>query len=35
VTLAAVGMLIAIVGTLMQQAIIDYRWIALGLASGP
>ena len=34
VTLAAAGMLIAIVGTLMQVVIIDYRWIALGLAVG-
>jgi hypothetical protein len=25
---------VAIVGTLMQQAIIDYRWIALGLGVG-
>jgi len=34
VTLAATGMLVAIVGTLMQQVIIDYRWIALGLTVG-
>jgi NAD(P) transhydrogenase subunit beta len=34
VNLAAAGMLIAIVGTLVQQVIIDYRWIALGLAVG-
>src|SRR5215207_3809240 len=34
VTLAAFGMLVAILGTLMQQVIIDYRWIALGLAVG-
>jgi NAD(P) transhydrogenase subunit beta len=34
VSLAAVGMLIAIVGTLVQQVIIDYRWIALGLVVG-
>src|SRR5215213_9310011 len=34
VTLAAVGMLVAILGTLMQAVIIDYRWIALGLAVG-
>jgi NAD(P) transhydrogenase subunit beta len=27
-------MAIAIVGTLMQQTIIDYRWIALGLGVG-
>ena len=34
VTLAATGMLIAIIGTLVQVVIIDYRWIALGLAVG-
>jgi len=34
VTLAATGMLIAILGTLVQVVIIDYRWIALGLAVG-
>jgi NAD(P) transhydrogenase subunit beta len=34
VTLAAAGMLIAIIGTLVQVVIIDYRWIALGLAVG-
>jgi NAD(P) transhydrogenase subunit beta len=34
VDLAVAGMAIAIVGTLMQQAIIDYRWIALGLGVG-
>src|SRR5690242_14365623 len=34
INLAAVGMLIAIVGTLAQQVIIDYRWIALGLGIG-
>src|SRR6185295_16494562 len=34
VDLAVAGMAIAIVGTLMQQTIIDYRWIALGLAVG-
>jgi H+-translocating NAD(P) transhydrogenase subunit beta len=34
VNLAAIGMLIAILGTLVQQVIIDYRWIALGLAVG-
>ena len=34
VSLAAVGMLIAIIGTLVQQVIIDYRWIALGLVVG-
>ena len=34
VNLAAIGMLIAILGTLVQQVIIDYRWIALGLTVG-
>ncbi len=34
VDLAVAGMAIAIVGTLMQQTIIDYRWIALGLGIG-
>ena len=34
VDLAVAGMAIAIVGTLMQQAIVDYRWIALGLGVG-
>jgi len=34
VDLAVAGMGIAIVGTLMQQTIIDYRWIALGLGVG-
>jgi len=34
VDLAIAGMAIAIVGTLMQQTIIDYRWIALGLGVG-
>ena len=34
VSLAAMGMLIAILGTLVQQVIIDYRWIALGLTVG-
>ena len=34
VDLAVAGMAIAIVGTLMQQTIIDYRWIALGLGVG-
>jgi NAD(P) transhydrogenase subunit beta len=34
VNLAAVGMAIAIAGTLVQQVIIDYRWLALGLAVG-
>ena len=32
--LAAVGMLVAIVATLVQQQIIDYRWIAAGLVVG-
>jgi H+-translocating NAD(P) transhydrogenase subunit beta len=32
--LAATGMFLAIVGTLMNQAIVDYRWIAAGLAIG-
>ncbi len=32
--LAAVGMLLAIVGTLVQQQIVDYRWIAAGLVVG-
>src|SRR5918997_6422842 len=31
---AAVGMLLAIVGTLVQQQIVDYRWIAIGLVVG-
>src|SRR3954468_684360 len=34
VNLAAIGMAIAIAGTLVQQVIIDYRWIALGLGVG-
>jgi NAD(P) transhydrogenase subunit beta len=34
VNLAAVGMAIAIAGTLVQQVIIDYRWLALGLGVG-
>ena len=34
VNFAAFGMLLAIVGTLVQQQIVDYRWIALGLAVG-
>ena len=34
VNLAAIGMAIAIVGTLAQQVIIDYRWLALGLGVG-
>lgn len=32
--LGAVGMLIAVVGTLLHHEIIDYRWIALGLIVG-
>ena len=31
---AAVGMLFAIVGTLLNHTIIDYRWIAAGLVLG-
>jgi NAD(P) transhydrogenase subunit beta len=31
---AAVGMLLAIIGTLLHQEIVDYRWIAGGLALG-
>jgi NAD(P) transhydrogenase subunit beta len=31
---AAVGMLLAVIGTLVQQQIVDYRWIALGLVVG-
>src|SRR4030095_12196836 len=34
VNLAAIGMAIAIAGTLVQQVIIDYRWLALGLGVG-
>jgi NAD(P) transhydrogenase subunit beta len=34
VNLAAIGMAIAILGTLVQQVIIDYRWLALGLGVG-
>ena len=34
VDLAVAGMAIAIIGTLMQQTIVDYRWIALGLGVG-
>jgi NAD(P) transhydrogenase subunit beta len=29
-----IGMLIAIVGTLLHQGIVDYRWIAIGLVLG-
>jgi NAD(P) transhydrogenase subunit beta len=32
--LAAVGMLLAIIGTLLQQDIITYQWIAIGLIIG-
>jgi NAD(P) transhydrogenase subunit beta len=32
--LAAVGMLFAVVGTLVNSQIVDYRWIAAGLALG-
>jgi proton-translocating NAD(P)+ transhydrogenase subunit beta len=32
--LAAVGMLFAIIGTLLQYDIITYRWIAIGLIAG-
>ncbi len=32
--LAALGMLIAVVGTLFHPHIVDYRWIALGIAIG-
>ncbi len=31
---AAVGMLLAVIGTLVQQQIVDYRWIALGIVVG-
>ncbi len=31
---AAIGMLLAVIGTLVQQQIVDYRWIALGLTVG-
>src|SRR5262245_28471374 len=31
---AALGMLFAVVGTLLNHTIIDYRWIALGLGLG-
>src|SRR5437762_11886054 len=31
---AAVGMLLAIVGTLVNQQILDYKWIALGMTVG-
>ena len=32
--LAAVGMLLAIIGTMLQQEILTYRWIAIGLIVG-
>ena len=32
--LAALGMFIAVVGTLFHPHIVDYRWIALGFAIG-
>ena len=32
--LSGVGMLLAIVATLLDRAVIDYRWLALGLAVG-
>jgi len=32
--MAAVGMLLAIVGTLLNEQIVDYRWIAAGLILG-
>ncbi len=31
---AAVGMLLAVIGTLVNHEIVDYRWIALGLVIG-
>src|SRR6185295_7873305 len=31
---AAVGMLLAILGTLVNQQILDYKWIALGMVVG-
>src|SRR3954467_14513868 len=31
---AAVGMLLAILGTLVNQQIVDYKWIALGIVVG-
>lgn len=33
-TLAALGMLIAVIGTLLHQSIVRYEWIALGLVAG-
>ena len=33
-TLSALGMLLAVVVTLLDQAIIDYRWILLGIVAG-
>ena len=35
VNFAAVGMLLAIIGTLSQHQIVDYRWLAVGLAWAP
>ena len=32
--LAELGMLLAIIGTLLHHEIIDYRWIVLGLVIG-
>lgn len=32
--LSAIGMLLAIVMTLLQRGILDYRWIAIGLVAG-
>src|ERR1700738_74938 len=31
---AALGMLLAVCGTLINHAIVDYRWIAIGLVLG-
>ena len=33
-TISALGMLLAVVVTLLDQAIIDYRWILLGIVIG-
>ena len=33
-TLSALGMLLAVIVTLLDQAIIDYRWILLGIVAG-
>ncbi|MBW2378864.1 MAG: NAD(P)(+) transhydrogenase (Re/Si-specific) subunit beta, partial [Deltaproteobacteria bacterium] len=32
--LAAVGMLLAIIGALLELGVVDYRWIAGGMAIG-